>query len=96
MSPVNPQRLLSVAGGQVRRCGGHWHTVQLKRQDELTRRDSVSAQGHPNNGSQLVAHASPFQRKDDHSILSLAFAATVVCHCMFPGASAPPRFRGTM
>ena len=31
-----------------------------------------------------------------YSILSFAFAAAVVCHCMLPGASAPPRFSGLM
>jgi hypothetical protein len=31
-----------------------------------------------------------------YSILSLAFAAVTVCHCMLPGASAPPRFNGLM
>jgi len=31
-----------------------------------------------------------------HSILSLAFAACLVCHCMLLGSSAPPRFSGTM
>lgn len=29
-----------------------------------------------------------------YSILSFAFAAAVVCHCMLLDASAPPRFRG--
>ena len=33
---------------------------------------------------------------DGHSILSLAFAASTVCHCMFDGASRPPRFNGMM
>jgi hypothetical protein len=31
-----------------------------------------------------------------YSTLSLALAAAVVCHCMLPGASAPPRFNGLM
>ena len=31
-----------------------------------------------------------------YSILSFAFAAAVVCHCMLPGSSAPPRFSGRM
>jgi hypothetical protein len=30
-----------------------------------------------------------------YSILSFAFAAAFVCHCMLLGASAPPRFSGT-
>ena len=28
------------------------------------------------------------------STLSLAFAAAAVCHCIFPGASAPPQANG--
>ena len=31
-----------------------------------------------------------------YSILSFAFASAVVCHCMLPGTSAPPRFNGLM
>ena len=30
-----------------------------------------------------------------YSILSFAFAAAAVCHCILPGASAPPRLSGT-
>jgi hypothetical protein len=30
------------------------------------------------------------------SVLSFAAAASVVCHCMFDGASAPPHASGTM
>jgi hypothetical protein len=29
-----------------------------------------------------------------HSVASLALPAAIVCHCMFHGASAPPRFSG--
>jgi hypothetical protein len=32
----------------------------------------------------------------DYSTRSLAFACPRVCHCMFSGASEPPRFSGTM
>ena len=32
---------------------------------------------------------------DAHSHVSFCFAASTVCHCMFDGASAPPRFSGT-
>ena len=31
-----------------------------------------------------------------YSVLSFAFAAASVCHCMFSGASAPPRLSGVM
>ena len=31
---------------------------------------------------------------DGHSHLSFAFASATVCHCMFDGSSAPPRFSG--
>ena len=29
-----------------------------------------------------------------HSVASLALPSAIVCHCMFHGASAPPRFSG--
>src|ERR1700732_914573 len=29
-----------------------------------------------------------------HSVWSLALPSAIVCHCMFHGASAPPRFSG--
>jgi len=31
-----------------------------------------------------------------YSHLSLRFASSLVCHCILPGRSAPPRFNGVM
>lgn len=48
------------------------------------------------NNSRKGGPQAPARRviSPNHSRLSFSFAAAFVCHCMLPGASAPPRFNG--